>query len=103
MLLATSTVAVSAPENGMPVPGVERMLGFTTTMYAIVKKVVMPPMMSAYSARSRVDGGGVMRACACYHPTSLARQRTSVGSTGPHAHDQRTSPFPVADGDRRNV
>ena len=47
MLLATRTVAVIAPENGMPVPGVERMLGLTTTMYAIVKKVVRPPTMSA--------------------------------------------------------
>jgi len=32
MLLAMSTVAVSAPENGMPVPGVERIAGLTTTM-----------------------------------------------------------------------
>ncbi len=47
MLNAMSTVAVSAPENGMPVPGVARMAGFTTTMYDIVKKVVMPPMTSA--------------------------------------------------------
>ena len=28
----TSTVAVSTPLNGMPVPGVERIDGFTTTM-----------------------------------------------------------------------
>jgi len=27
-----STVAVSAPENGMPVPAVDRIEGFTTTM-----------------------------------------------------------------------
>ena len=47
MLLATRTVAVIAPENGMPVPAVARIAGFTTTMYAIVKKVVMPPMASA--------------------------------------------------------
>ena len=32
MLLATSTVAVNAPENGIPVPAVERIAGFTTTM-----------------------------------------------------------------------
>ena len=32
MLLATRTVAVSAPENGMPVPAVARMPGLTTTM-----------------------------------------------------------------------
>jgi hypothetical protein len=30
----------------MPVPGVERIEGFTTTMYDIVKKVVMPAMAS---------------------------------------------------------
>ena len=53
MLLAMSTVAVSAPENDMPVPGVARMLGLTTTMYAIVKNVVTPPITSAYNARSR--------------------------------------------------
>jgi hypothetical protein len=47
MLNATSTVAVSTPENTMPVPGVARMDGFTTTMYDIVKKVVSPPMTSA--------------------------------------------------------
>ncbi len=47
MLLAIRTVAVNAPENGIPVPVVDKMLGFTTTMYAIVKKVVMPPMASA--------------------------------------------------------
>jgi hypothetical protein len=43
----TRTVAVSAPENGIPVPGVERIDGFTTTMYDIVKKVVMPATTSA--------------------------------------------------------
>ena len=32
MLPAISTVAVIAPENGMPVPGVDRIPGFTTTM-----------------------------------------------------------------------
>jgi len=32
MLKATSTVAVSTPENAMPVPGAARMEGFTTTM-----------------------------------------------------------------------
>ncbi len=32
MVKHTSTVAVSAPENGMPVPGVDRIAGFTTTM-----------------------------------------------------------------------
>jgi hypothetical protein len=48
MLEAMSTVAVSTPEKGMPVPGDARMAGFTTTMYAIVKKVVTPPTISAY-------------------------------------------------------
>ena len=45
---AMSTVAVIAPANDIPVPGVERMPGLTTTMYAIVKKVVMPPARSPY-------------------------------------------------------
>jgi hypothetical protein len=31
----------------MPVPGEERIAGLTMTMYAIVKKVVMPPTTSA--------------------------------------------------------
>ena len=43
---ARSTVAVSTPEKLIPVPGDARIPGFTTTMYAIVKKVVMPPMTS---------------------------------------------------------
>jgi hypothetical protein len=30
----------------MPVPGVERIVGFTTTMYAIVKNVVIPAIAS---------------------------------------------------------
>jgi hypothetical protein len=33
------------------VPGVERMEGFTMTMYAIVTNVVTPPMASAYRPR----------------------------------------------------
>ena len=41
-----STVAVSTPLNAIPVPGVERIEGFTTTMYDIVKKVVTPAMAS---------------------------------------------------------
>src|ERR1044071_2045883 len=41
-----STVAVKTPRKAMPVPGVERMVGFTTTMYDIVKKVVMPAIAS---------------------------------------------------------
>jgi hypothetical protein len=42
----TNTVAVSTPLKAMPVPGVERIEGFTTTMYDIVKNVVMPAMAS---------------------------------------------------------
>lgn len=42
----TKTVAVSTPLKAMPVPGVERIEGFTTTMYDIVKNVVMPAMAS---------------------------------------------------------
>ena len=58
MLNAISTVAVSTPENAMPVPGVARMEGFTTTMYDIVKKVVTPPMTSAQRvARPCIDRG----------------------------------------------
>ena len=41
-----STVAVKTPLNAMPVPGVERIVGFTTTMYDIVKKVVIPAIAS---------------------------------------------------------
>ena len=47
MLNATSNVAVNAPEEGIPVPGVARIPELTTTMYAIVTKVVRPPRMSA--------------------------------------------------------
>lgn len=43
---ATSTVAVITPENGSPVPSVARIAGFTTTMYAIVKNVVIPAASS---------------------------------------------------------
>jgi hypothetical protein len=46
MLNAISTVAVSTPENAIPVPGEASTDGFTTTMYDIVKKVVIPPMTS---------------------------------------------------------
>src|SRR4030095_2881669 len=42
----TNTVAVSTPLKAMPVPGVERIEGFTTTMEDIVKNVVMPAMAS---------------------------------------------------------
>ena len=49
MVEATSTVAVRTPEKVMPVPGEDRIAGFTTTMYAIVKNVVMPPTTSAYA------------------------------------------------------
>jgi adenosylhomocysteine nucleosidase len=59
MLKAINTVAVSAPENGMPVPVVARMLGFTTMMYAIVTNVVTPPATSEVSdcGRGVVMGG----------------------------------------------
>ena len=40
------TVAVRTPLKAMPVPGVDRIEGFTTTMYDIVKKVVMPAIAS---------------------------------------------------------
>ena len=46
MTKQTSTVAVKTPLKAMPVPGVERIDGFTTTMYDIVKKVVMPAIAS---------------------------------------------------------
>src|ERR1044071_1682849 len=41
-----STVAVKTPLKAMPVPEVERIVGFTTTMYDIVKKVVIPAIAS---------------------------------------------------------
>src|ERR1051326_5895548 len=58
----TSTVAVSTPLNAMPVPGVERIDGFTTTMKAIVKKVVMPAIASV--RRLRLATGRVI----CHNP-----------------------------------
>src|SRR5260221_6236525 len=61
MLLAMSTVAVNAPENGTPVPGVARIVGLTITMYAIVKNVVTPPMTSACSARSGASRGSAIQ------------------------------------------
>lgn len=48
-----STVAVNTPLKAMPVPGVERIEGFTTTMYAMVKKVVIPAIASV-----RIPGFG---------------------------------------------
>ena len=35
-----------APSKEIPVPSDDRIAGFTTTMYAIVKKVVAPPIAS---------------------------------------------------------
>src|SRR5216684_8810955 len=86
MLLAMSTVAVNAPENGMPVPGVERMPGLTTTMYAIVKNVVTPPTTSAYRLRSHGARIRVIeRFRAWYHPPSLTRSSNELRRTGPHS------------------
>ena len=43
----TSTVAVNTPLKAIPVfPSAERICGLTMTIYAIVKKVVMPAMAS---------------------------------------------------------
>src|ERR1043166_6368781 len=43
------TVAVSTPLKAMPVlPSAEMICGLTTTMYDIVKKVVMPAMASVF-------------------------------------------------------
>jgi len=39
-------VAVNTPLKAIPAPGVERIVGFTTTMYAIVKNVVIPAIAS---------------------------------------------------------
>ena len=44
--MQTRTVAVNTPLKAMPVPGVERMAGFTIRMYDIVKNVVMPAIAS---------------------------------------------------------
>ena len=49
MLKAISTVALNAPENGIPVPLLERMTGLTITMYDIVTNVVTPPITSGFS------------------------------------------------------
>jgi hypothetical protein len=37
-------------------------------MYAIVKKVVTPPITSRESEESRAAAGSVMKVTACYHP-----------------------------------
>ena len=58
MVKQTSTVAVNTPLNAMPVPEVDRIDGFTTTMYDIVRNVVTPPMTSARSGVA-VDTGEV--------------------------------------------
>jgi adenosylhomocysteine nucleosidase len=52
----------------MPVPGVDRIDGFTTTMYAIVKNVVTPPITSAESGGAGCREVSVMTVGACYHP-----------------------------------
>ena len=73
-----STVAVSAPENGMPVPGVDRMPGLTTTMYAIVKNVVTPPARSPYfeARQAEADTAGYCPPSA--GPEFLVRTRTRI-------------------------
>jgi hypothetical protein len=45
---AKQTVAVITPEKGIPVPEVERIDGFTMTMYAMVKNVVIPATISVF-------------------------------------------------------
>ena len=44
------TVAVITAENGIPVPGVAKIVGLTMTIYAIVKNVVTPAAISVRSA-----------------------------------------------------
>ena len=73
MTQATSTVAVNAPLKGMPVPGDDRIVGLTTTTYAMVKKVVMSPMMSARSATAwgwAFEDVVIGNQGACYHPST---------------------------------
>jgi hypothetical protein len=53
MLKATRTVALSTPANGIPVPLPARMEGLTITTYDIVRKVVMPPMISGFNRFNR--------------------------------------------------
>ena len=52
MVKQIKTVAVRTPLKAIPVPSVERIEGFTTTMYDMVKNVVTPAMISV-----RRDGG----------------------------------------------
>ena len=75
MLNATSTVAVNAPKKGIPVPGVARIPGLTTTMYAIVTKVVRPPRMSALSNVAGYWRGMSMESKQSAHSTT---------TSGPH-------------------
>src|SRR5690606_34052307 len=49
----TSTVAVSTPSNGMPVPSVASTAGLTATMYAVARNEVTPAVTSV-----RRDGAG---------------------------------------------
>src|SRR5262249_12947910 len=83
MLPATSTVAVSAPENGTPVPAVDKIAGLTTTMYAIVKNVVTPPITSAESGQSMgTAGSGTevrMLPSPRYPPRAPEHARTTSG------------------------
>src|SRR5690606_7478721 len=53
----TSTVAVSTPSKGMPVPSVASTAGFTATMYAVARNEVRPAVTSV-----RRDGTGVRSA-----------------------------------------
>src|SRR5262245_55947265 len=56
MLKATSTVAVSTPANGIPVPDPDRIDGLTITMYDIVTKVVSPATISAFTEPGSAGG-----------------------------------------------
>ena len=48
-ITAAMIVAVNTAPKSMPVPSVERIAGFTTVMYAIVKNVATPAMISVFT------------------------------------------------------
>src|SRR5690348_1547975 len=79
MVAATSTVAVSTPLKGMPVPPLVRMEGLTMTMYAIVKNVVIPPTTSA----RRLAAGAAWSASPVPDVTGMAcRSRPITAESG---------------------
>jgi hypothetical protein len=53
MKAVPAAICSVVPNGAMPSCGVDRMSGFSTRMYAIVKKVTMPPRISRESVEPR--------------------------------------------------